>query len=310
MIEWILPPLVSLTLAAAGQERWLALCESRGWLAPDVHKPGDLHCVSVGAIPSAVGAAGGVAILAALAREVDMGFVLAAPLFHAAIGLYDDHAGLSNLEKVILAAAPFLLIPPQPRQILWVNLPPWAFPIWAAVLGTFSVNAVNILAGFNGIEAGYSSLVAAALAIHAWERGDAASLAAAAVLLTSLLPFLRHNLYPARAFPGNVGTFYMGGYLASLALVSGMDWILILMLIPHALDFLLKVSRWGATSVRGRSGVLPDGRLTPPLHLSLIGLILRMRRMTEPQLVGVILSIGVLLLVLSLFAPPLIHPPA
>ncbi len=310
MLGWALPPLLSLALTAAAQGRWIAISESRGWTARDVHKPVERFCVSAGAVPSVAGAAAGLLTLSLLTRSTETGVALAVPLFHAAMGIYDDHVGLSNLEKVILGAVPFLLLPPQPRHILWLSLPTWAFPVWAALLGTFSVNAINILAGFNGIEAGYSSLVALALAIHAWLSGDLLTVAVSLVFLAALVPFLRYNVYPARAFPGNVGTFFMGGYLATSALLAGLDWVLILMLFPHAVDFLLKVSRWGRTATKGRSRVLPDGKLAPPPHLSLVGLLLRARRMTEPQLVLSILTLGAAMLALSLFLPPLVHAPA
>lgn len=93
----------------------------------------------------------------------------------------------------------------------------WIYKLYMAALVIFCTNAINILAGVNGLEAGQTAVTAAAVAAH--NLGSIASLAAAAVagdasasasadghlfslfimlpLLATSLGLLWHNWYPS-----------------------------------------------------------------------------------------------------------------
>ena len=302
--------LLSFALSLVAMKPWLSACLKKGWVSRDVHKPGDRLCVSVGAIPPIGASIVALTIYSWLGEDPSIHYVMALSLYTAALGLFDDIAGLTNLEKVILAAVPFVFLPPQERIVLWFSLPPALFPAWSALIGTFAVNGVNILAGFNGLEAGYSSLVAVTLAVHGLLSGNIPLTTSCLVFMAAMLPFLFYNVFPARAFPGNAGTFYMGGFLAAAALLYTQEWVLLLMLAPHAFDFLLKALHWGRTSAKGRAFISSDGTLRPPPHPSLVGIILRLKPMTEPHLVAAVWALGVLLALSTFRLPPLIHSPA
>ncbi len=301
---------LSFALSLGAMKPWLSLCLRRGWVSRDIHKLGERFCVSVGALPPIGASAIALTLYSWLAESAAIHYVMALSLYIAALGLFDDIAGLTNLEKVVLAAIPFALLPPQERIVLWLSLPAALFPVWSALVGTFAVNGVNILAGFNGLEAGYSSIIAITLVIHGILSGDASLATTCALFTAAVLPFLFYNVYPAKAFPGNAGTFYMGGFLAATALFHSQEWVLLLMLAPHAADFLLKALCWGRTSAKGRTLISSDGTLRPPPHPSLVGIILRVKPMSEPYLVATIWGLGALLALCTFLLPPLIHPPA
>ncbi|NOZ77215.1 MAG: hypothetical protein GXO65_06020, partial [Euryarchaeota archaeon] len=75
------------------------------------------------------------------------------------------------------------------------------------------VNFTNMLAGFNGLEIGTGALACLGMAALAYITGDYPALAASLLMASALLAFLHYNRYPARIFPGDVGTLVIGAVL-------------------------------------------------------------------------------------------------
>mgnify|MGYP000362531123 CR=1 FL=1 len=281
---------------------WIEVCKKKGIELPDIHKPGKPMVASLGMIPPALVSSIASILISRASDRPDLMISGVVPLLSLLIGLVDDEIGLSHGEKVVLGALPFLILAPSARcELFGLELPVWISPAWVALVGTFSSNAVNLLAGFNGVEAGLSSIASLFLAASLIEKGDLAGSLVLLSFASSCMAFLALNFYPALSFPGNSGTFFMGGFLASVALITGLNTQLLFLLSPHALDLLLKLSSWGRTIRREPSRISEDGRLLPPPHKSLVGIVLRIRPMREEELVLVLYLVEVASGFVSLF---------
>ena len=297
----VLGVILAATASALGTPYWIRLCKEREFLAPDIHKAGRATAVKVGSIPFIA------ASLAALGVSGESSHVVASIAAVVLLGIVDDLVSLGNLEKIVIPALVMSTLPIGGREVLGVLLPA---PLWGALFGTFVVNASNTLAGFNGLEAGCFSIASIFLAIHSAISGDVSGSLAYVALAGACIPFLTVNWYPAKAFPGNCGTFFMGASLAAISISRGADWPLLILYVPHGLDFTLKLLGWGKTKKKGRASVGADGKLHPPPHLSLAGLLLRIRPMSEERLVTSLLALEVAVGIASFFLPPLVHAPA
>lgn len=306
-------PLIPILAFLASHEltrRWIRVSKSRGIVAKDIHKAEEREVADQGALPAAFISTMATLIIAGLSNRLDFIAIAAVSMISLLVGMTDDLIRLSALEKVFLGAMPFLSIGsiiasstsglPIPRGVL---------PIMAALVGAFSSNGVNILAGFNGLEAGLSIIVGSFISVHLALSGDTASLFVTTSFLAAYLAFLIFNFYPAKAFPGNGGTFHMGAFLASVALARGLVLPFLVMMMPHAVDFFLKMASWGKAKRKGASSISETGHLVPPSHYSLVSMLLRAKKMKELELV-LLLYLFEGLLGLATLVPLLVDLPA
>jgi phospho-N-acetylmuramoyl-pentapeptide-transferase len=97
-----------------------------------------------------------------------------------------------------------------------------------AVLVMTSANAVNLTDGLDGLAAGVTLFAALGylLLCNAWGLKDMSVYSAS--LLGCCLGFLFFNMYPARVFMGDTGSFILGGALCSLAILTKTELLLLL----------------------------------------------------------------------------------
>lgn len=145
-------------------------------------------------------------------------------------------------------------------------------------------NAVNLLGGFNGMEAGMGIVYMLSLGIYALIKQNVA----AVIFLTSfasLLGFVRYNWYPAKILPGDSLTYLLGSLVAAGVIVGNMEKVGIIVLTPFIIEFFLKARSKFKASCLGK--LREDGRLDPPYGrkiYSLTHIILQLRP-TEKQVV-------------------------
>ncbi|AEH25057.1 MraY family glycosyltransferase [Pyrococcus yayanosii] len=269
-----------------------------GIVGRDIHKPGKPEVPEMGGLAMllSVGIAGLIAGVEELSLIIYLLFGL--------IGVLDDLTALRQSHKVALslfASLPLLLRPPS--EVLHfpgleVQLGP-LMGLVAVLYVTASANLVNMLAGFNGLEAGTSAIMFAALALI---TGGAARSLALLGLSTSL-GFLLWNRYPARVFPGDTGTLSLGALFGLVAVLGGAEFWGAVLLIPHALDFLLKLRVKFSGKKMGGARIRPDGTLEAPPYLSFLGFLMRTFRLTEPRLVALVWLIeGLIAIIVILLA--------
>ena len=192
--------------------------------------------------------------------------VLVFALVFGAIGFLDDYAkikkkentGLTAGQKFLLqlAAAILFIVLLRKCGILSPNLYvpffgvelhlPWVvYLIFAVLVITGTVNAVNITDGLVGVSSSVTlPLCAFFAAAFAWawvkwqQSGTAGMAVFAAALFGGLVGFLVYNHYPAKVFMGDTGSLFLGGAVCGMAFALDMPLILILVGIIYIIETL------------------------------------------------------------------------
>lgn len=192
--------------------------------------------------------------------------VLVFALVFGAIGFLDDYAkikkkentGLTAGQKFLLqlAAAILFIVLLRKCGILSPNLYvpffgvelhlPWVvYLIFAVLVITGTVNAVNITDGLDGLSSSVTLPVCAFFAAAfgwAWVKwqqlGTAGMAVFAAALFGGLVGFLLYNHYPAKVFMGDTGSLFLGGAVCGMAFALDLPLILILVGIIYIIETL------------------------------------------------------------------------
>ena len=222
----------------------------RGLVAPDLHKLGSVEVPYLGGIAILTGFLASATLGGVFNIETHIALaVMLSALIGALIGLLDD---LLKLDKKTLVTVSALA--GAPIAIYRTGMPViYAFPTGPLDLGpifwllvplgfAYMLNAVNIYAGFNGLEAGLAAITSTSLAISAiiYSQHDVAFILLG--LTGSLLAFLKWNWYPAKIFPGNVGTYLIGAVLAAAIVAGTIKASGFIATIPYMANFILRAT--------------------------------------------------------------------
>ncbi len=119
--------------------------------------------------------------------------------------------------------------------------------ILVPLLIVFAANVINMLAGFNGLEAGMGIVYTGMLGLYSLYQGKLTNdndkyIAAliALMVFSALIAFYLFNMVPAKIFPGDSLTYLLGSVLAVIAIVGNLEKAVIIALIPFGIEFILK----------------------------------------------------------------------
>lgn len=287
---------VAFGVTAAGTAILLPLLRAAGMVGRDRNKPDEPEIPEMGGLSLVAGFGAGVLLAIALEafvpRALPVDFTallagLATVLLTTLIGVVDDLLGMRQLVKALLpivAALPLVAVRaghatmtiPLIGQVDFGLL----YPLVLVPLGvTGAANAVNMLAGFNGLELGAGLVAMGALAAIAASRGQVTALVLLLAGIGGSLGLLLFNWYPARVFVGDVGTLSLGAILATACIVGDMELAGVIIILPYGLDFLLKAAHgfpstgwWGVLGEDGRLRCPPHGPVSlPQLVMKLAG---------------------------------------
>jgi UDP-N-acetylglucosamine--dolichyl-phosphate N-acetylglucosaminephosphotransferase len=251
-----------------------------GIVGRDMHKQGLPEVAEMGGL--AVVAGGGVGISVGLAmmsffhvfKDADVVLLLAAMgtiLLTALIGFIDDLLGMEQWVKAFLPAIAALPLVAVRAGHTWLSVPYigridfWIFyPLFLVPTGVMvAANAVNMLAGFNGMEAGMGLIAIGSLAVIAAHIQETTALIILLSGAGALLGVLLFNWYPAKILIGDVGTLTIGAIIATGVIVGNFETAGVILLIPYAIDFLFKAAnRFPSKEWWGKLG--KDGKLRCP----------------------------------------------
>jgi UDP-N-acetylglucosamine--dolichyl-phosphate N-acetylglucosaminephosphotransferase len=150
-------------------------------------------------------------------------------------------------------------------------------------------NVVNLLAGFNGLEAGMGIVYFLGLGIFGLLNRSAGPdvLNGSVIFLTAfaaLAGFIRYNWYPAKILPGDSLTYLLGSMVAAGVIVGNMERSGILVMLLFIIEFFLKLRAKFKVTCLGK--LREDGKLNPPYGrkiYSLTHFLMNLRPMTEKQ---------------------------
>jgi len=315
---------VSFLVTFVSLPSWIRRAVESGFVGRDVHKYGR-EVAELGGIVVVLGAV--VSLLLYVAFETfyfkgdSLVFLLAAIaaiLIATMIGMTDDmlgwRIGLRQREKVLLTF--FVPVP-----IMAVNaghsamkLPflgkvelGLAYPLLIVPLGIIgAANGFNMLAGFNGLEAGMGVIILSALGYLAWQVKAMSAVAVATCFTAALLAFLFYNRYPSRVFPGDVLTYPVGAAIAIVAILGNLERFAVMLFLPYYMEFLLKAR--GKFRPEWEGDVLGDGSLAVKEkiysvpHIAILILRKLRGRAYEHEVVLSILGFEVLVAFITLFS--------
>ncbi|XP_075974762.1 alg7 dolichyl-phosphate N-acetylglucosaminephosphotransferase [Anticarsia gemmatalis] len=120
--------------------------------------------------------------------------------------------------------------------------------IYMGMLAVFCTNAINILAGINGLEVGQSVVIALSIVVFniIELRGDqykahTFSLHIMIPYLATTLALLKHNWYPSKVFVGDTFCYVSGMTFAVVAILSHFSKTVLLFFLPQIINFLYSV---------------------------------------------------------------------
>lgn len=173
------------------------------------------------------------------------------------LGFVDDILDLRWLHKLTLptiASFPLLTVYAVTYNCTWVLLPkPFSFAlnlgifyyVYMAMMAVFCTNAINILAGINGLEVGQSLIISISVLIYNLIELSSTVWKVHLFSITFILPFicvssalLWYNWYPAQIFVGDTYCYFAGMTFAVVGILGHFSKTMLLFFIPQIFNFL------------------------------------------------------------------------
>lgn len=180
------------------------------------------------------------------------------------LGFADDILDLRWRDKLVLptlASLPLLMVYyvtfgsttiviPKPVQF-WLgqnlNLG-FMYYVYMGMLAVFCTNAINILAGVNGLETGQSVVIGLSIIVfnllelqrECW-KNHLFSLYFIIPYVATSSALLYHNWYPSSVFVGDTFCYYSGMTFAVIAILGHFSKTMLLFFIPQILNFLYSI---------------------------------------------------------------------
>lgn len=242
-----------------------------GMTGKDINKPDKQEVAEMGGLAVVIGLCGGILVFTGIITYVNEIFEisliditdgknltlifasLSTILVIAIIGILDDLFDLRHSVKAVIPVfASFPLV-----AIVSVGSPAINIPFigeinfgvfYALVLIPIAItgcsNITNMLAGFNGMEAGMGITMSLSLAVIALFIGTPESFIAFILLISlagALLGFLKYNWFPAKVFPGDVGNLTIGAVIATAVIIGNFESYGVIVMLPFIIEFFVKL---------------------------------------------------------------------
>ncbi len=160
----------------------------------------------------------------------------------------DETSGLKQWQKPILtlfAAVPLMVVQAGTSTMLIpflgridVGL---LYPLIFVPVGIIGAsNMVNMLAGFNGSEAGMGIVYLGNLGLYAYVNERYSAAAIAGITVCALIAFYYYNKVPAKILGGDSLTYLLGGALVTVAVLGNIERAALIVSIPFFIEFILK----------------------------------------------------------------------
>ncbi len=215
---------------------WEGFAKEKGFVGRDINKYGEVYVPEGGGIPVFIMFLFFLSFL--LPNNPEFHYLLIPTFLGFLIGALDDvwkPGGLPWKVKLLLTfLVPLSVLPFLDKTTVdfyFFKIDSRIFYlIIFTIIGIGWTNAVNTLAGFNGIEAGLSIVILLTLSFLSPERPMIY------LMVFCLLAFLIENWYPAKVFPGDSLTYGVGAFIAAISMKNGFLWQSFFLLIPYFID--------------------------------------------------------------------------
>lgn len=321
--------IISFAISILILPEWIKKCHKVGMLWEDMNKPGHpKYVASSGGIVVVMSFILGILSYIAIRRfifndvdgiTIDIFAILSVISILAIVGLTDDllgwkHGGLSAGFRVLLAivaSIPLIVIKAGDPSISlpFFGLIPlnYLYPFVLVPIGIAGATTTyNMLAGFNGLEAGQGIIILSFLSFIAYATGTPWLALVGLCMVAALIGFYFYNRYPAKVFPGDIMTYSIGALIAIMAILGNFEKIAVFIFIPYIIETILKLRG----RLKKQSFGIPqkDGSLKMPYdkiygltHLSIFLLSKLKRKVYEKDVVYLIYAFQIVLCLLALW---------
>ncbi len=303
--------LLSFTTSLIATKYVMKSAKAKGFLGKDMHKPKKPLIPEMGGLGFSLGFVISAFVIEAIIVIVYIPeFYQLLPLLYVSsfviaiatlLGLMSDifkFRWRTNTILPSLSAIPLLGLATQSNMTTIytpfgdIQLGPIGYLIALFLGATGSANAVNMIAGYNGLEAGMTSIIVIGLGVIALLSGNYPVFLLAMLILGSLLGFLYWNRYPARVFPGDVGTWSFGAGIFLLAVFGKLEFWATLMFALYFVNLgLFLMNKNVRKKIEKFTTVLRDGRLTAKTDVSIYHWIAKRFHPTEDKMIKILLSL-------------------
>lgn len=315
----MLVSLASFTITMLILPRAIPQLKKAGIVGKDLNKPDQPEVAEMGGLVMVAGFTAGVilgiAIETFFSRSIALNLVytfgaLSTVLMIALIGVIDDLIFLPKSIKAItpvFASFPLLAIRAghTTMSIPFVGTVDFGifYPVVLVPLGiTGAANAVNMLAGFNGLEVGMGIAAIGSLSVIAYLTKATTAFIILVAALGALIATLQYNWFPAKVLIGDVGTLSIGAMIASAVILGNFELAGGIIIIPYFVDFLLKLAH-GFPS-KGWRGIYNGDKLycPPSGPIGLCQLLMKISRgMSERRLTLTFIGIEIICGIAAVF---------
>ncbi len=264
------------------------LLEKRGYVGVDLHKEDKRTLPEMTGLAVLLGFTVSAVLAYVYYQERTIIYGIAVVLLVGLIGIADGIRKLKPMEKMIgLGVAGLLLLPVTDTTILGVDLGV-LYLLGVPIFFAIACNFTNMLAGFNGMEIGTGAIASLGIAALALLQGAEVSFLLASIMAGGLLGLLYYNRFPARVFPGDVGTLPIGAALFTAVILGKFELLGAIVFVPYALDAALKYRSVGVMTKESQQPTkVKEGRLFIPEggNLSLARVFLKNKPLKEYEIV-------------------------
>ena len=269
--------LVSFTVSFAGFPIIIPRLKKAGIVGKNMHSEKQEEIAEMGGLLIVAGFGAGIVFAIFLRTFFDLFLsvgltsilaVLSTVLIVLIIGVFDDLISMKQWIKALIpvfAALPLMALKEgySMMRIPFIGFIEFGlfYSLILVPLGiTGAANAVNMLAGFNGLEVGMGVVAIGALAVIAYLTGETTALIILLAALGALVAALYYNWFPAKILVGDVGTLTIGAVVASSVIVGNYETAGVIIIIPYFVDFLIKAKNRFPYSF----GIYREGKLYCP----------------------------------------------
>ena len=324
----IISLLISFLITLGLTPYWIKRARNANLVGKDIHKTDSRDVAEIGGLPVFIGIIFGVLSYVAIKtfamsqtahNSIIMGLLTTLLLF-ILIGLIDDilgwKIGIKQWQKPVLTFFAVMPLAVLNAGVSTINLPLLGdvnlgllYPLlFIPVFVTVFANGFNMIAGYNGLEAGQGAIILFTLGFIVWQQGFGWVAMIAGCSVMALLAFLIFNKYPSKIFPGDTLTYPLGALIGIVAVLGSAEKAAVILFLPYVVEFFLKLR--GRFRKESFAKVLEDGSLRlryanwyglEHVMLSLLGRFKRKVREYEVVFGLWLLQLVLVMLVLVLF---------
>ncbi len=270
--------IVSTIVSAAGVYFLHPRLKRMGMIGNDINKPDRPEVAEMGGLGIVAGVSAGILIAIFLQTffglTFNLQFVMASIIAIqtvAFVGLVDDLIDMPQRIKAFVpmfASIPLIVLKAAGSTMISIpfvgvfDLGLIYIFILIPLAITVCSNLTNMLAGFNGMEAGMGIVMFLTLSILAVHDGKIEMAIISISMLGALIGFYYFNKYPSKVFPGDVGNLSIGAALAAAVIVGNIESAGVILAIPYIIEFFIKAANKFPS--RGWAGIYKEGKLYSP----------------------------------------------